>query len=257
MTALRIANTVLAVLICAITIKWALVFFKPDSVEPLPVKTAVPIERTKSKPEPEAVKNLPLFTPVKKPEPAPIVKPVAPPINIDDLELKGIFANTENPKLSIAIIKVKGSSEVPAQVGDEIKPGVTLNSVGANYVILSYKGEPTRLGFPGRIARKGTLGSATGSATPTAIVPAPDDNNAPAFSMPPQRSRQASIPPRQLAPKPNVRPDNKRKSRPIVVAPALITAQPKAEVAAVSTPVETTVKVTEEMQAEPAPATDN
>ncbi len=76
--------------------------------------------------------------------------PQATLIDVSDLELKGVFANKDNPHLSMAIIDVAKTGEVPALVGDKLKSGVRLNGVGADHVVSSHNGKLIRLGFSER-----------------------------------------------------------------------------------------------------------
>lgn len=160
MIALRIANMGLTVLLCVVVVNWAFVFFKPHT-NPQAVNVA-PLENSaEGRTGLEIIADIPLFAPVKKPKPISVMAVPATAINVDALELKGVFANASNPRLSIAIINVDGTGEVPLQVGDEVKPGVRLNSVGADYVMLSHDGRLTRLGFRdrGAMATPGLVGA--------------------------------------------------------------------------------------------------
>jgi len=149
MIALRIVNLALTVLLCVVVVNWAFLFFEPR-IEP-PASNLAPLESSaEDQTGLEVLAKVPLFAPVKKPQPVSVMATPVMTINIDALELKGVFANTSNPRLSIAIIDVDGTGEIPLQVGDEVKPGVRLNSVGADYVMLSHDGRLTRLGFRSR-----------------------------------------------------------------------------------------------------------
>ncbi len=155
MIALRIANMALTVLLCVVAVNWAFVFLKPHA-EPQGVNAALLENSAEGQTGLEILAHIPLFAPVKKAQPLSVMALPATAVNLDALELKGVFANASNPRLSIAIIEVDGTGEVPLQVGDEVKPGVTLNSVGADYVMLSHDGRLTRLGFRERGANMAT-----------------------------------------------------------------------------------------------------
>lgn len=195
MIALRIINIALILLICVVAVKWGLVFFKTET-EPVPAKTAPPAHAT-SQAGLETLADISLFAPTKKSEPISVMKTQVSSINIDDLELKGVFANQDNPNLSLAIIQVDGEGEIPALVGDEVKIGVYLNNVGADYVILSSNGELTRLVFPERSLNKGGHVASTFPSSGSSVKygrGGPGTTRPPGFGLPQSRGMEAGNP---------------------------------------------------------------
>lgn len=135
MTSLKLVNALLALAFFAVVARWVNIFMEPKKVET--VERIAAVEGGGS--ELDTISRVRLAPPMPKKVEKPVVvaeEPEPEPSLLEDMTLKGVFANSADPGSSIAIISVKDQRDVSAMVGDEIIPGITLESVRNEYVTL-------------------------------------------------------------------------------------------------------------------------
>ncbi len=72
-------------------------------------------------------------------KPAPVV---IPPLSLSGMSLPGIIFNMGSPERSLAILQVDGKGTLPYRIGREIKDGIVLEHIGADFIIAK-RGEKT------------------------------------------------------------------------------------------------------------------
>lgn len=171
-----VASFLLFIVLCASLAYWALELFKPPQ-RPVaaPPRTAQPEIR------PEAATAL-------------FGGRTGSTAVASNYQLKGVIFSG-NPRDSVAILGVDGKPAQALRVGKEIAPGVTIEEVHRQYVLLTENGATKRVELPANAPPQIGFAAASPVRARSAAVPASQNQNVPMMRPPAPPPAAATAPP--------------------------------------------------------------